>query len=335
MDFRCLPLLALAFTSALSAQVVQPDAKGQQPDPAKKEPQPVAATEQKPAPRELTQGEQKAKLEAEIERLQKEIAFVTARKGTIKASIAQKLAQQASTFEPKKINAGTSRAAMPPAMAMQPRKAKLVEAGEAADLGAGVLFTVNGHAVRQNDIDQLVDYQKSFPLAEGTQLPENYHVERAARELITLEAAQAAFAKEAEGAAAKAKEMAEKLQKGADFAELAKGTPALMGEQPGTVFTVTRNSPHGLFLERMAFTTKPGTNSEVFRMPLGYAILRVEKFDKGEKPLMDHAEVRLLLVPFGPSLDEVRKVQTTVGQGQLDILIKDEKTRQILPIQFR
>ena len=108
-----------------------------------------------------------------------------------------------------------------------------------------------------------------------------------------------------------------------------------MGEQPGSVFTVTRTSPHGLFLERMAFTTRPGTNSEVFRTPLGYAILHVEKFDKGDKPVQDKADVRVLLVPFGPNLDEVRKVQSAAALGQLDILIKDEKTRQLLPVQFR
>jgi hypothetical protein len=322
MDFRCrLPLLALALTTALSAQEqpkpVQPDAKGQPPAG-----QPVPAAEQKPAPRELTQGEQKAKLEAEIERLQKEISFVKTRKGTIKTAIAQKLAQQSTSFEPKKIDAGTSRAAMP---AAAPRKAKVVEAGEAADLGEGVLLSVNGRPVKQADLDQLLAYLKTFPAAEGTDIPESYHTEHAVRELIQVEAATAAFGKELEG----------KLQKGSDFAELAKGTTALMGDQPGTVFTVNRNSPHGLFLERMAFTTKPGTNSPVFRMPLGYAILHVEKFDKGEKPLQDRADVRLLLVPFGPSLDDVRKVQGLMATGQLDILIKDEKTRQLLPLQFR
>lgn len=347
----CRSLPALLALTALTPLPAQPPAKStQQPEaarpqePVKGTPAPAKAGEtQQPAndkpapPRELTPQEQKAKLEAEIERLQKEIAFVRARRGTIKTTIAEKLAQQSQTFEPKKINAGTSRAAAPAALSAPPRKAKVLEAAEGADLGADVLLLVNGRPIKQSEVNQLIDYLKGFPATDGADVvAAEAMAERAVRELIQIEVAHAAFLKEADAAAARMKQLQAQLEKGTDIGELIKTAPVNDPDrEPGAAFTITRNSPHGLVLERMAFATKPGHATQIFRTPLGFTILRVEKFEKGTTPLQDRADVRMLMIPYGPDLMEVRKALMPLHTGQLDIVIKDEKTRQLLPIQFR
>ncbi len=331
--------LVCGLAAALPAQEQQPPVKPvppAQPDVVKpaqdpQGPPPPAVLDDKPRPRELTPEERVARLKAELEQLKKELAYVNDRGGQIVPMIADKLAAQAKPFEPTKIDAGTSKAMAAPVVAPQPSKAVVAVEGETA-MPEHAALTVNGRPVTQAAIDELIAHLKQLP----DQGPDDLLGQRALMELIRIEVAHAAFAKDAEVAQQQILTVQKELQDGADFAAVAKAHSKGPGaENGGAIGAVTRNSPHGLALERAAFTTKAGEVSAVFRTPQGFCVLRADKANKGDTPAADNVECSLILVPFTADLAALRQAQAAVATGQVEIVLRDEKMREMLPVQFR
>lgn len=314
---------ALALLCGSPAQEVEKTEKPA--PPAKEEPKPPEVQ----APPE-TPEERIAKLEAEIARLRGEIAFVQGRQGSISRAIADRLERQAKAPELRIFDAGHSRS---PALEgdAAPRKAK-VATGTDAKLPDGVVMSVNGRNVMQNVLDDLIAYLGTFP-SSGT---EDVRRQRASMELIRTEVAHNEFNKTASEAFTKIRKVLQELEDGGDFAELAKkhsaGPGAAEGGDPGPI---TRNSHVGLTVEQVAFGTEPGKMSPIFRTYLGYNLLKVEKGEKGENPDLDKVHARLIVVPFADDLGAVNAAQRWVALGQVDITIRDEESRKLLPASFR
>lgn len=331
MSLRTTALLLSLLGSVAAHLPGQEVAPAKQPDQTRPAAQDPGAAETKPVPVQ-TPEERVARLQAEVERLRKEIGYIAERRGHIAKSIAARLAGQASEPKLKVIDAGTSAAmvAATPAANM-PRKARVAQDSEMEAMTEDVLFMVNGRTIRRAAVDELVDYMKGFA-GSGT---DEIRMQRAVMELIRTEAAHGAFLAQAEDASARIREMEAELQKGASFADLAKASAGPGAENGGSLGMITRNTPHGLKLEQIAFGTRPGAVSPIFRSPQGFNLLKVEKFEKGETVDQDKVEVRLILVPFAEDLGEVRQVQMAVATGQIEVVLRDESFREMLPAQFR
>lgn len=320
MYLRTLGLALLS--SSLLAQVPTPDAKPA-PTPAAGNQEPAKQDPDKPQP---TPVDKIAELERERERLTKEIEFVRERVAKAGATLSDKIANRKLVV--KSINAGTSVAA--PAPVAAPRMARVLSPDEAKNVG-DALLVVNTRPIHKAQVDELVDYQKAYPSSGDDQL----RMHRAMLDLIRTEATHGSFlepAKEAEQGIADLRAQAEK---GADLAELAKTRSQGAGAQEGGKIEVTRNSFHGLKLEQMAFSTKEGAMSPVFKTPMGYAFLRADKFEKGESPDMDKVQATLVQLNYFGDANEMRQVQSAVATGQLDIAVRDDATLEMLPVMFR
>ncbi len=301
-----------------------------------------------------------AQLEQEKARLEQELRFLQER--TKQGAMARMLQDKIATrkLELRSIEAGTtpSAAANVPASAIapgvEPKKARVAGPDEVGSMAADVAMTINGRSVTHKDLQDLVEYQKAFSASGNDEL----RMARAVVEMLRIETAHAKFAESAEQALEAAQQALKMLEGGKPFGDVAKQFSKMPNaEGGGDLGYVTRNSYHGLAIERMGFATKVGEHSGIFRSPLGYTILLVTKFEKGEHTPQvsevaeegsedqqaankdprdrDKLQAKIILVPYGTDIAEVRNTQNDVAMGNLDIVVRNDEVMAMLPAMFR
>lgn len=338
-----LSLFAVA-TDLATAQVQDP-----KPTPAPVEQGPPTATDSPFA--KLSQMEQ------EKARLEQELRFLKERtkQGAMSRMLQDKIASR--KLEPRSIDAGTtpSAASSVPASALapgqEPKKARTAGPDEVGSMPADVAMTINGRNVTYKDLEELVAYQTAFSASGNDELRKA----RAVVELLRIETAHAKFAESAEKALEAAQQALKMLDGGKPFGDVAKLFSKMPGaDGGGDLGWVTRNSYHGLAIERMGFNTKVGAHSGIFRSPLGYTILQVTKFEKGEHTPQvneegaedqkaanqdprdrDKLQAKIILIPYGNDIAEVRNTQNDVAMGNIDIVVRNDEVMATLPAMFR
>lgn len=266
-------------------------------------------------------------LAAEKERLAREISYVQDHAKNQKAMLAQKLAPKAQNW--KAIDAGVSAPAFQPAQPMTPRFARLATAEEMASRSNDTLLLVNGRAVTQGMFDELSHYLAGNPAAGD----ETRRQQLAMFELIKIEGIAAAF--EDNETAERVSDLLNQLAGGKSINELAKAVSVVRGSNPEGKLDVTRNSMFGPRLEQVAFATAEGQRARPFRHTEGVVILQVDKIEKGASPEQDKVHASAILVPYSPDAAAVTKAQTAVNTGQIDVLVRDERTMAMLPSMFK
>ncbi|MEY4673887.1 MAG: PPIC-type domain [Planctomycetota bacterium] len=301
-----------------------------------------------------------SQLEQEKARLEQELRFLQERtkQGAMSRMLQDKIANR--KLELRAIDAGSTPSAAPAAVqnlaptGMEPKVARVAGPDEVGSMPADVLMTINGRSVTSKDLAELVEYQKAFAASGNDELRNA----RAVVELLRIETAHAKFAESAEKALEAAQQALKMLDGGKPFGDVAKQFSKMPGaDNGGELGWVTRNSYHGLAIERMGFTTKVGTHSGIFRSPLGYTILQVGKFEKGEHAPQvsevpeegsedqkaankdprdrDKLQAKIILIPYGNDLAEVRNTQNDVAMGNLDIVVRNDEVMAMLPAMFR
>lgn len=298
-----------------------------------------------------------SQLDQEKARLEQELRFLMERtkQGAMSRMLRDKIASR--KLEPRAIDAGTtpSAASNVPASVLapgqEPKKARVAGTDEVGSMPADVAMTINGRNVTFKDLEELVAYQTAFSASGNDELRKA----RAVVELLRIETAHAKFAESAEKALEASQQALKMLDGGKPFGDVAKFFSKMPGaEGGGDLGWVTRNSYHGLAIERMGFNTKVGAYSGIFRSPLGYTILQVTKFEKGEhtpqvaeegtedqKPAVqdprdrDKVQAKIILIPYGNDIAEVRNTQNDVAMGNLDIVVRNDEVMAMLPAMFR
>lgn len=315
MDLRLLPASLLLLGNAAIAQIPLPPA-GQTPPPAQ--------DPDKPAP---TPAEVAKQLQAERDRLAREIAYVQDRAKNAKALLADKLASKPQTF--KTIDAGVNAASVPPMAPTQPRAARVATAEELGNHANDTLLIVNGRAIPQKAFDDVVQYLAASPSSGD----EPMRAQRALFDLIRIEAVASAF--EDNEAAERVGELLGQLDAGKTPAELAKAVGTVPGASPEGKIEVTRNSVFGPRFEQVAFTTEAGKRARPFRNANGLVILHIDSIEKGATPDLDKAIGTAIQVPYSPDQAALQKAHLAVNTGQVDVLARDQKTIDMLPEMFR
>jgi len=313
-----------------------PLGQGQQPakDQAAKD---QAAKDQEKHPEE-TPADRIKKLETEKERLQRELDYVAGHssKGSMGAQIRDKLTGR--KFDVKSINAGISKVSAPPPAQplegknLQLKRARLMTPAELQSVLPDVLLTVSGRPVRKQAADELAAYLKTFPNTGA----DEHHMVRALQEIIRSEAACAAFPQSSEEALAKLQELKAQIEKGTPFGEVAKGnTKGPNADNGGDLGAVTRNTHYGLTIERMAFTTKAGELSPIFRTTFGYNLLLVDRVEQAEKPEESKVFAHLIMLPYAKDPTQAQSVQAQLAVGQIDITVRDDAAMKMLPPMYQ
>ncbi|MEY3160722.1 MAG: PPIC-type domain [Planctomycetota bacterium] len=298
-----------------------------------------------------------SQLEQEKARLEQELRFLKDRtkQGAMARMLQDKIASR--KLELRSIDAGTtpSAASNVPASVLapgqEPKKARVAGQDEVGNMTADVAMTINGRNVTFKDLEELVAYQTAFSASGNDELRKA----RAVVELLRIETAHAKFAENAEKALEAAQQALKMLEGGKPFGDVAKLFSKMPGaEGGGDLGWVTRNSYHGLAIERIGFNTKVGANSGIFRSPLGYTILQVVKFEKGEHTPQaaeegsedqkaanqdprdrDKLQAKIILIPYGTDVAEVRNTQNDVAMGNVDIVVRNDEVMAMLPAMFR
>lgn len=266
-------------------------------------------------------------LAAEKERLAREIAYVQEHAKNQKAMLAQKLAPKPQHW--KAIDAGVSAPAFQPMTPMTPRFARLATTEEMANRSNDTLLLVNGRAVTQGMFDELQQFLAGNPAAGD----ESRRQQVAMFELIKIEGIAAAF--EENETAERVGDLQNQLAAGKSIQELAKSVGVVRGASPEGKLEITRNSMFGPRLEQVAFATAAGQRARPFRHTEGVVILQVDKIEKGASPEQDKVHAAAILVPYSPDAAAVTKAQTAVNTGQIDLLVRDERTMAMLPAMFK
>jgi hypothetical protein len=315
MDLRPAAVFLLALGS-VSAQVIPPSPLA-----------PPAATTQDPDKPKPTPAQELARLQAERDRLQREIEFVQARGKSQQQFLAEKLRGARPAI--RSIDAGTNRPAAAPAPTpMAPKMARAATKEEWADFGADTMIVVNGRRISQAAFDELMAWLAQSP-GSGD---ETARAQRATFELIRIEAIASQFPdSEAQGRIA---EVEAQLAAGRSMAELAQSVGVVGGGRPDGTLDVTRNSPFGPRLEMIAFRTAPGSRAQPFRNTQGFVLLQVDAIEKGETPEQDRIKATAVQIPYSSDPAAVHKAHLAVNTGQIDILVRDEKILTMLPSLF-
>jgi hypothetical protein len=321
MDLRLAPTLVLLLGAVL-AQNPTPVPPAPAPAPV---PPPQQQDPDKPKPSPAQEAEA---LAAERHRLELEIAYVRERAAKAKALLAEKLAPRQPTW--KAIDAGVAVSPVPAMpVPMQPRQARVANPDELADHGNDTLMVVNGRAVPQGAFDALMEHLAKAS-AGGD---EAFRAQRALHELIQLEGIASQF--QENEAAERTGDLLGQLEAGKPIAELAKSVGTVRGATPEGRIELTRNSMYGLRFEQVAFATEPGKRARPFRNQHGLVILQVDSVEKGDKPQLDKVVLHAIQIPYTPDPQQLQKVQASVGMGQVDVLVRDQKTFDMLPQMYR
>lgn len=315
MDVR-LVLFSLLLAAAAPAQ------DGVKPTGAASAPAGQAATGQdpdKPGPKPV---DVIGELQREKERLQKEIEFARERAKQAGPALAAKLGKRGQTFAA--IDAGSN--APPPSVAAPTmRKARVMTAEELSQHGQDVVATVNGLPVRQGQIDALLNYLKSSPVAgDDTQ-----RAQRVWFDVIRTQAMVASFPENEAGA--RIADALGELEQNKPFAEVVKHFGTVQGAQPDGSVEITRNSFLGTQFEQLAFTLQPGSRSRPFYTAQGAAILHVDAVEKGASPELDKVKAKVIQVAWQTDPATLQRALTAATTGQVEVLVRDANVLKQLP----
>ena len=319
MDLRLATSLALL----LGAAHAQPPVPAvQDPAPA---PAPAAQDPDKPKP---TAEQEAQALAAERDRLQREIAYVRERAQHAKANLSQKFAPKAPTW--KAIDAGVQPQPVAPVPSpAQRRPARVANPDELSDHGSDTMLVVNGRPVSQAQFDQVVEFLAQSPSTGDASM----RAQRVLFDLIRIEAVAAAF--QENEAAERTGDLLGQLDAGKSIQELAQSVGTVAGASPEGRVELTRNSMHGPVFEHAAFTTEAGKRARPFRNAHGLVILQVESVVKGETPDTDKVVLHAIQVPYTADAQALQKVHNSVNFGQVDLVVRDQQTLDLLPQLFR
>ena len=259
-------------------------------------------------------------LKRDIERLKSEIQFIEQRAALGVQPLRDRL--QKRSFDARRIDAGTSATAtVTPPQPAQPQPARRMTNDELKSLPEDVLLVVQGRPVRRSDLQPVLEYLATVPAAGD----ESSRQQRAVLEVIRLEAVLAAFEESRLEAESQIGDAVKELADGKTFAEVQNryGRGPNIAQE-GKV-QITRFSPFGLEIERTAFTTPAGRVSEPIRGATGYAIVAVDKIQKSDQDAGDHAEVRLMVIPYTSDPGDMDKVRNMAMTGQIDLVVAENQ----------
>ena len=325
MDLR-LVIGSLLFVGTTAAQITPltpatpaaPAPAGSQ-EPAKQDPD-------KPQP---TPAQQVDELNKEKARLQREIDYAKERAGNAKALLREKFAPRKNTH--RSIDAGVMAPPAPPPQMVsnQPRAARIASADDLGNQPQGTMLTVNGRPVSQSSFDQLQAYLEGAPNSGDAAM----RAQRALFELIRIEAVASVF--EDNEAAERTGEAVAQLEAGKSMADVQKAFAVVPGAGEGGTIEVTRNSVFGPLFEMVAFNTADGKRSRPFRTANGLVVLQIDKREKGASPELDKVIGSAVLVAYSNEPEQMNKAQMAVTTGQVDIVVRDQQTLEMLPAIFR
>lgn len=272
--------------------------------------------------------QQARELAAEKERLQREIQYAKERVSNSKTLLREKLAGGKQSF--RSIDAGTTAPPVVQTPAAPQRLTATVATGDMlGDFPGDTIALVNRQAIRQAALDQMTMFLRSGP-AGAT---EQQNTERAMYELLRVAAVASAF--EENVAAERAATAAAALADGKPVADLVKEYGTCQGAGPDGKVEVMRNSIFGPMVEMMAFGTKAGAITSPFRTANGIMVFRCEKLEKGASPELDKVVGHAIEVPYTTEAAQLQKANLAINMGQVQIVVKDEKTLSLLPPMFR
>lgn len=267
-----------------------------------------------------------ADLQKEKERLQREIDFVKGRVADSRQTL-RKLGHQSLSF--RTIDAGKTTAAPPVAPPVARRPARLMQDDERQAYPHDTMVVVNGNPIRQGQFDELLTYQAGAATDEAARA---MHSMIALADLIRIENIVSSFA-ESEATVHIAEALSE-LEGGRAIGELAKSLGTLRGAAEDGAVDITRHSPHGVKLERIAFNTPAGSRSKPFTHYTGLAVIQVDSTEKGTTPELDKVHAHVIVAPFTDA-DGITKADSMLASGQVEIVVRDREVMKMLPAAFQ
>ncbi|MBL8750019.1 MAG: hypothetical protein JNK78_12720 [Planctomycetes bacterium] len=267
-----------------------------------------------------------AELQKEKERLQREIDFVKGRVADSRQTL-RNLGHQSLSF--RTIDAGRSAATPPTTPPVARRPARLMQDDERQAYPHDTMVVVNGNPIRQGQFDELVSYQAGVGTDDAARA---MHSMIALADLIRIENIVSSFA-ESEATVHIAEALSE-MEGGRAIGELAKSLGTIRGAAEDGAVEITRHSPHGVKLERIAFTTPAGTRSKPFAHYTGLAVIQVDSAEKGSTPELDKVHAHVVVAPFAEG-ENLAKADSMLASGQVEIVVRDREVMRMLPAAFQ
>lgn len=267
---------------------------------------------------EPTPQERIAKLEKELAKLKEELAFVRriAEEGGLPVRVAKMLRE-------RQLQAQSYLPATGPRPAVKSEGVRLLGDAEKAKLDPDVVFTVNGLPVTEKELEDAMDYLRSYP----SDLSEEQIARRAAMELIRLKAAQAAFPVTAKKARSKILQAKKLLAEGKPFEEVAREmSECPSAPQGGDLGYFDRNTMD-FFFTKEAFRHKVGEVTDVVATTFGYHILKVTGYEKGKTPAEDRVKASHILALYYPDQGAITQVRLSVNNGEVDVAFRSPDDR--------
>lgn len=291
----------------------------------------VAQTQDPDKPQNSPQA-QLEELAREKERLQKEVGYAKERAANQKKLLTEKMMRGKPQY--KAIDAGAN---LPPAPSVKagtpvmPRMARVAGADELANFAEGTVMVVNGRPVPTRELDALTSFLAKTPSGGDDAM----RAQRAAFDLIRIEATASTFDEVQAECEDQIGQIAQALDQGKPIAEFVKANGSVRGADAEGKVGVTPYSPFGPRFEQVAFSTEIGKRSRPFRTPEGIALLVVDGEVKGERPELDRRNCTVVQVAYSKDAEAMTKAQTLINQGQIDILVRDEQAMAVVPPMFK
>lgn len=284
---------------------------------------PVVVPEATPEERIKMLEDQLARLRAEFDKLE-QVEKTGGLSSRVKGALAdrQVIGEAIADPHPRNIE-------MPQAQTQ--RKARLLTEEEKTELGADVVFTVDGKPATQQDFEAALAYLKSYP---NTRSDEDLK-QQAVLELIRWKAAEAAFPDTAGKARQRIDAIQAELREGKDFAELAKEKSDCPSSQQGGDLGEFGRVGMDFWFTKAAYELKVGDVSEVIPSTFGYHLIKVTGFEKGENPSQDKVKASHILALYSPNQSAVRGISQRVHGGRAELAFASEEYLNLAPQMYR
>ena len=303
--------------------------------------QPAATqAQQEVANRPLTPQERAAVLKKELEKLQKEQAFIddVERNGglgkRVRAVVTDRKIVSSEIADPNYKPAQTAAQqteGLGGAPVIPRKKARLLGDAEKQKLSPDVVMTVDGLPILKSDVETTANYFKSYT-AEAS---DDALKTRAIRELVKARATEAAFPLTTAAAKKKIEAAEADLAAGKKFEDVAKAVSDCPSkEQGGDLSTFPRENMMDLLFCQAAFSQKVGEVSKVTRTAFGYHLIKTTAFQKGATPIEDTVRASHILALYTPDQMQVRQAAMKVQAGNVDIGFVDDAWRKLCPPEF-
>ena len=276
----------------------------------------------------LTIQERIAKLEEDLSRLQAELQFIHAvqDRGGLTSAIVAQLRQR--TPSPRTIEVGIGRNAL-----LRPKRAHIFTDEERRRLLPTVVMTVDGIPIREQRVEQMMDYLKSY-------LPDETEEELMGKTILAIAAGEwpkTQFQRFRVDNATKIRDIHNAATRGVEIANLAtnRSDDRDSAERGGDLGFISRDCDYGLNFAMTAFSLDDGEVSGIISTHSGLHILQRTGYEKGETPDKDRVRISHVLVLHAPDLDEVNQVRDSVVDGQAKIAVRDQEFLRFMPKPYR